>query len=658
MKPKLHILIIEDAIDDAELIVREIRRGGYEVDWERVQTKPAMQAALSRQKWDVILSDYSMPQFSALAAMTTLKDSGLDIPFIVISGTIGEETAVAALKGGVHDFLVKDKLARLVPAIERELRDAEARRSRREAETRYQLLVERLPMIVYLSPVNNIHHTTYISPQIQTILGYTPEEWLADPKFWQTRLHQNDREGVIHTVQESERTGEPSSMEYRMLARDGKVVWFHDQAVLLRDDKGQALYWQGIKVDVTTRKQAEAEILSLNAKLERRVQERTTELERALRAKDEFLASMSHELRTPLNAILGLSESLAEHVAGPLNEKQQHYVKTISESGSHLLSLINDILDLARIESGQVVLNISEVDLQQICQASLRMINQLAHKKEQEVTLEIEDGIGSIWVDERRLKQILVNLLSNAVKFTPVGGKLGLQVQGDWREKRVMFTVWDNGIGMREDDLARLFKPFVQLNSSLSREAPGTGLGLALVAQMARLHGGSVGVESQVNEGSRFTVTLPWEPALATDAELRMKSTGKFRAIRPEAKDRPIILLIEDTKEATAMVTDYLQMAGYQVLAARDALTGMDLAKRTRPDLILMDIHLPGMDGLEATRRLRADPEFRTLPIIALTALAMPGDRERCLAAGATDYFTKPISLKKLAGMIDQYLLM
>lgn len=657
VKRALNVLIVEDSADDTQLMLREIEQGGYSVFYERVETKADMQAALSRRPWDIILSDYSMPRFSALAALETLKASELDIPFLVISGTVGEETAIAALKGGAHDFLMKDKLARLIPAIERELRDAEARRSRREAESRYQLLVERLPIIVYVSPVDNIDHTVYVSPQIQTILGYSPEEWLADPEFWQTRLHPNDREGVLHTVAESDRTGEPSSMEYRMLARNGNVVWFHDQAVLVRDDKGQPLYWQGIKVDVSTRKQAEAEILQLNAELERRVEKRTRELERALRAKDEFLASMSHELRTPLNAILGLSESLAENIAGPLNEKQQRYVKTISESGSHLLSLINDILDLARIESGQVVLNITEVNLQQVCQASLRMINQLAHKKEQEVRLEVENGIDSIWVDERRLKQILVNLLSNAVKFTPAGGTLGLKVQADPVEKRVMFTVWDNGIGISENDFTRLFQPFVQLDSSLSREAPGTGLGLALVAQMVRLHGGNVSLESKLNEGSRFTVTLPWEPALATDAELRMKSTGKFRAIRSDARDRPIILLIEDTKDTTVMVTDYLQMAGYQVLSARDALTGLDLAKRNRPDLILMDIHLPGIDGLEATRRLRADVEFRTLPIIALTALAMPGDRERCLAAGATDYVTKPVSLKKLAAMIDDYLL-
>jgi CheY-like chemotaxis protein len=195
------------------------------------------------------------------------------------------------------------------------------------------------------------------------------------------------------------------------------------------------------------------------------------------------------------------------------------------------------------------------------------------------------------------------------------------------------------------------------LDSGLSREATGTGLGLSLVAQMVRLHGGSVRVESKPNEGSRFTVTLPWDPALATDTELRLRSTGKFRAIRPEANDRPILLLIEDTKGATLMLTDYLQMAGYQVLSARDALTGLGMAERIRPDLILMDIQLPGMDGLEATRRLRSDPDFRTLPIIALTALAMPGDRERCLAAGATDYVTKPVNLKKLATMIEDYLL-
>jgi signal transduction histidine kinase len=249
--------------------------------------------------------------------------------------------------------------------------------------------------------------------------------------------------------------------------------------------------------DITERKQMQVALELERNQLAKRVEERTTDLSqansnlaRALRVKDEFLANMSHELRTPLNAILGLSESLGEQIAGPLNEKQHKYITTISESGHHLLSLINDILDLAKIEAGQITLDIIKVDIHSVCQASLRMIKQLAQKKSQDVVLEIGDGLGVMWADERRLKQMIVNLLGNAVKFTPEHGKIGLEVHGDQVANKITITVWDNGIGIKEEDLARLFQPFVQLDSGLAREATGTGLGLALVAQMARLHGG------------------------------------------------------------------------------------------------------------------------------------------------------------------------
>ena len=416
--------------------------------------------------------------------------------------------------------------------------------------------------------------------------------------------------------------------------------------------------------DITERKQMELALEAERKQLAQRVDERTADLSRAnsnlaraLRVKDEFLANMSHELRTPLNAILGLSESLSEQTAGPLNEKQQKYITTISESGHHLLSLINDILDLAKIDAGQITLDINKVDVRSVCQASLRMIKQLAQKKHQDVALEIDGNIELMWADERRLKQMLVNLLGNAVKFTPENGKLGLEVHGDEEANKISFTVWDRGIGIKETDLIRLFQPFVQLDSGLARETTGTGLGLALVAQMARLHGGSIQAISEPENGSRFSVVLPWEPALAMDAAARMKVTGKFRAIQLDEKNKPTVLLVEDTQEVTMMIKDYLELAGYKVVTAQDGVDAIIQAKLIRPDLILMDVQMPRMDGMEATRKLRSEPNFRYTPIIALTALAMPNDRERCLEAGMDEYVSKPVNLKALIMIMQSCLL-
>ncbi|WP_238613440.1 GAF domain-containing sensor histidine kinase [Candidatus Oscillochloris fontis] len=268
--------------------------------------------------------------------------------------------------------------------------------------------------------------------------------------------------------------------------------------------------------ELAERRRAEAALEAERAQLARRVEERTAdlrvanaELERASRLKDEFLANMSHELRTPLNTILGRAEILAEGIYGSLTEEQCDAMRSIVESGRHLLTLINDILDLSKIEAGKFELQLGLVDLASLCQASMHMVAQGALKKEITLHCTLDPMIDTIYADERRLKQILVNLLSNAVKFTPVGGRVELEVAIEPDLQSVLFTVIDTGIGIAEPDMVRLFQPFVQIDAGLARQHDGTGLGLVLVQRITEAHGGSVAVQSRVGEGSRFTVRLP-----------------------------------------------------------------------------------------------------------------------------------------------------
>jgi len=564
--------------------------------------------------------------------------------------------------------------------------------------------------------------------------------------------------------------GNDYEIEVRNRRYDGEYRWCITRAVPVREAGGRITAWYGTTTDIHERKRAEEEVRAANF-----------ELARANRLKDEFLASMSHELRTPLNAILGLCEAMQEQIYGRLNEKQLTTLSSIDESGRHLLELINDILDLSKIEAGKLTLEIVPVAVEPVCQGSLRLINHLAQKKRLKISSTIDSAATVINVDERRLKQILVNLLSNAVKFTPEGGAIGLEVVGEAEQGKMQFTIWDIGIGISSDDIARLFQPFVQLDAGLARQYPGTGLGLALVRRLVDLHNGGIAVESEPGKGSRFTVSLPWQasadsittaevvspnrPAihraliveesstsfaqlerylnelevetilhphaggiiektvvvqpnviildlphsdsLSWQALAQLKentltqnipvlvissagdrgrglslgaaeylakpiSRGRLaRALRRIAEPEPapglvpknhsgvessLILLVEDNENSLHTLSDYLLAKGFRVVSARTGSEAIAHAKEERPQAILMDIQMPGMDGYEATRRIRADAELHAIPIIALTALAMPGDRQRCLDAGANDYMSKPISLKDLVAAIEKQL--
>jgi CheY-like chemotaxis protein len=280
-----------------------------------------------------------------------------------------------------------------------------------------------------------------------------------------------------------------------------------------------------------------------------------------------------------------------------------------------------------------------------------------AKQKELQVVTSFDHTVQQLHADARCLKQILVNLLANAVKFTPAGGQVGLDIVGDTAQGIVSCTVWDTGIGIAEDDLTRIFQPFVQLDGRLTREYGGTGLGLALVARMVDLHGGSIAVTSRVGQGSRFTIALPWhQPAVAPAPHENIPApTGAAAGAAASAAQQPLVLVAEDNPANLIAVTDYLIAKGYRVVVAHDGAEAVTQAHEARPDMIFMDIQMPNMDGLEAIRRIRADATLVAVPIIALTALVMPGDRERCLAAGANGYLSKPVRLGELVTTIETH---
>jgi PAS domain S-box-containing protein len=404
--------------------------------------------------------------------------------------------------------------------------------------------------------------------------------------------------------------------------------------------------------------------------LELRVAERTAavnrtnaELEHANRAKDEFLANMSHELRTPLHSVLGLAELLLEQRRDPLTDYQQRTLQLIEASGQHLLELINDILDLSKIEAGKFDYFPQSVEVDALCRSSLTFIKSQAARKSITITYRNQATITNILADPRRLKQILVNLLTNAVKFTPESGQVVLQVHVDEEWDSVEFSVTDNGIGIAADDLKRLFQPFVQVDSKLNRQFEGTGLGLALVHKLTDMHGGSVYVESEVGVGSRFSIRLPsGQKRIAqqsTDRTIREPLLGHSNESKVPAdvsSEGRLVLLAEDNIASILTIGDFLKTQGYRFVEAHDGLEAIEKAEAHDPSIILMDIQMPVLDGLEAMRRLRMNPRFASTPIISLTALAMPGDREQCLEAGASEYMTKPVRLKMLKQTIEKVL--
>ncbi|MEP1075095.1 PAS domain S-box protein [Leptolyngbya sp. FACHB-16] len=487
------------------------------------------------------------------------------------------------------------------------------------------------------------------------IFGYAPEQ--PEPTYEELiqSVHPDDREQNEAVFKEAIAQVKPFELEYRVVHPDGSIIHVLVKGQPVLAETGDLLSFLGTVLDITDRKQFEEQLRQTNERLALI----NGELARATRLKDEFLANMSHELRTPLNAILGLAEGMKDQIFGEVGEQQMKALEIIENSGHHLLELINDILDIAKIESGQLDLNCAATAIEPLCQASLAFIKQQALIKDISLTIKLPFDLPDLCVDERRIRQVLINLLSNAVKFTPEGGSITLEVSFPGSHKPglesrqfLRIAVIDTGIGIAPEHIHQLFQPFIQIDSALNRKYQGTGLGLALVKRIVELHGGQVELTSEVGVGSCFTIDLPCitptPPVLKPPVLLQPE-------VNPSQLNQelsPLVLLAEDNEANTIAVLSYLMTKGYRTLSAQSGQEAISLAQAYNPDLILMDLQMPEMDGLEAIQQIRQDPNLVNVPIIALTALAMNGDRERCLAVGANDYITKPIKLKQLAELL------
>lgn len=381
------------------------------------------------------------------------------------------------------------------------------------------------------------------------------------------------------------------------------------------------------------------------------------EMERVMHLKDEFLASVSHDLRTPLNGILLGSEVMRSGAYGPLNQAQWKALGNIEASGQHLLELINDLLDLSKMEAGRLELAMTPVIVDALCREGLSFVQESARKKSIGLHYEIRQPDLLIQADARRLKQMLVNLLDNAIKFTPEGGLVSLEVMLS-PDSRVRFAVSDNGPGIPPADIPKLFQPFTRLDSKLTQQVEGTGLGLALVKRLALQHGGDVEVKSAgiSGQGSCFTLLLPYLRPSESNASEAGVAMPVSTAPSPSTTQRPRVLVVEDNEVMCDVIHDFLQQHGFRVGLARTGPEAIASVEAETPNIILMDIQLPTFDGIEVIRRLRGDVRFAEIPIVALTALAMQRDRERCLQAGVNAYISKPFKSTELIAVIERLL--
>jgi PAS domain S-box-containing protein len=511
-----------------------------------------------------------------------------------------------------------------------EERVAEANRLIQISEIKYRTVAEHtVDWETWIDPQGRC---IYCSPSSEQITGYPAAAFLQDPELLLRILHPEDRPRLASHLDHVHDPDESRRLEFRILLPEGGTRWIEHLCQPIHDNEGNFLGRRASNRDITARRDAEEAI--------RQAKEAA---ETANRAKSLFLANMSHELRTPLNAILGYAQILQRDAGVGGNHRRE--LEVIRHAGTHLLGLINDVLEVSRIEAGRTSILHDSFDLHEVLDAIEEMVRLRADAKDLEFRVERSDDCPG-WVvgDAKHLRQVLINLLGNAVKYTDQG-EIRLKIQ--CQEGGIGFAVIDTGPGIPRQDQHRIFDPFYQTEDGAAK-GDGAGLGLAISRELVRLMGGELRVDSTPGQGSRFHFTLPLIPAEAAgEAAPLGKIVGLQGCGRP-----PRILVVEDHREARELISHLLREVGFEVATATNGQEGVERFAQWRPQLILMDIRMPVLDGCEASRRIRALPGGSVVRILGLTANAFSEDRDGILAAGCDEVCIKPLDADQLLGII------
>ena len=634
----LRLLHLEDDSNDRELVAETLRADGLQCSITPVASRSEFVRELAAGP-DLILADFSLPGFDGALAQELAQLLCPDVPFVFVSGSLGEEVAVERVKSGATDYVLKHRLERLPAAVRRAIQEA---RNRRAKDFLEQLIASSPSMIFQLDADQR---PTYVSPNVQSVLGYTQQEILNRTAFWDLLMHPDDLDRVAAAIRRA--SVEPAGQieaEYRFRRKDGEYRWCYSLIRMDKDSEGRPHSIVGYTLDVADRKAAEEAL----EQARREAVAARDEAQRANQAKSNFLSRMSHDLRTPLNSILGFAQVLELDSLGP---DQADHVAQILSAGKHLLDLINEVLDIARIEAGHLSLSTESVSLPEVVRQCLDIVQPLAAQRGIRCTAAPErSGPPFANADRQRLRQILINLMSNAVKYNRDQGtvRVSYAAAGDGR---VAVEVADTGAGLSAEKMARLFMPFDRLGAEQTG-VEGTGLGLALSKALAEAMDGQLLASSTVGQGSTFSLVLP-----AASAAQAVETIAADAAAHLDAADSGTLLYVEDNFQNLRLMQRLLaRRPGVQLAHAPDGAQGLAYIRQHHPRLVFLDLHLPDMSGEEVLRQVVADPTIQGTSVVVLSADATASQQRRLIGEGAANYITKPFDVREVLRVIDAVL--